>query len=615
MADETDGEIVVPPTLHALLAARLDQLEPGERRILECGAIEGEIFHRGALQALAPEETQVTPRLAALVRKELIRPDRPQIAGEDGFRFRHLLIRDAAYEALPKSSRADLHQRLAAWLEAHGTELVELDEILGYHLEQACAYRAELGLPSDDALTLGGKAPPGRRRPASGAPPGLRGGGEPPGARGRARTADRARPRRSKLQLVDVLLLGGQGRRGTPAGRVSRATAPRPQATRLGELCGRIKAADVRTLPRAGGRDSEARMPSSKRRCPIFEAARARPGFVHRVLRACDRWRISRGQADTALRVTRTGRRLRSAGGRAAGVRELGLARGLLPRTARHPCRACCRGSTRTSREQAGIAPRARTAPRRWRCSGASTRRARSSTESRAELAERGAGPLLAGFTAVESAEVELLAGDPAAAAEFGAEGCRLLEELGREGLPLHRGGVSRAGALRARSARRSGGLGRPRSGARRQRRRPPRVCSGARSRRRCSHAAASTQRQSGSHTRPSRSETTTDFLNGQGDAYADLAEVLLLGGKRDDAAAALEQALERYERKENLVSAERTRTRLEELGGTARPTRLAGRLRLLHLRVERREDVPDLLVDDRLQDALPHRARPGRRS
>ena len=164
MAGEAEGEIVVPPTLHALLAARLDQLEPGERRILECGAIEGEIFHRGAIQALAPEETQVTPRLAALVRKELIRPDRPQIAGEDGFRFRHLLIRDAAYEALPKSARADLHQRLAAWLEAHGTELVELDEILGYHLEQALAYRVELGLPDDAALM----AAAGRRLTAAG---------------------------------------------------------------------------------------------------------------------------------------------------------------------------------------------------------------------------------------------------------------------------------------------------------------------------------------------------------------------------------------------------------------------------------------------------------------
>ena len=70
--------------------------------MLERGAVEGEIFHRGAVQALAPDEPEVLPRLAALVRHELIRPDRPQFPGEDAFRFRHLLIRDAAYDALPK---------------------------------------------------------------------------------------------------------------------------------------------------------------------------------------------------------------------------------------------------------------------------------------------------------------------------------------------------------------------------------------------------------------------------------------------------------------------------------------------------------------------------------
>jgi hypothetical protein len=92
-------------------------------------------------------------------------------------------------------------------------------------------------------------------------------------------------------------------------------------------------------------------------------------------------------------------------------------------------------------------------------------------TESRAVLAERGAGLILAGLTRV-SAEVELLADDPAAATELGTEACRPFFRGGREGLPLHRGGVSRAGALRGRSAGGSGELGRPRSGARRQRRR-----------------------------------------------------------------------------------------------------------------------------------------------
>ena len=91
-----------------------------ERRVLERGSVEGEIFYRGGVQALAPEETQVTTRLAALVRQQLVRPDRSQLAGDDGYRFRHLLIRDAAYDALPKAVRADLHARFAAWLEERG---------------------------------------------------------------------------------------------------------------------------------------------------------------------------------------------------------------------------------------------------------------------------------------------------------------------------------------------------------------------------------------------------------------------------------------------------------------------------------------------------------------
>jgi len=152
MAGESD-DVEVPPSLRALLAARLDQLDPAERGVLERGAVEGEVFHRGAVQALAPEEVQVTPRLAALTRKQLIRRDRAQLPGDDGFRFRHLLIRDAAYDSLPKTVRADLHERFAAWLEDRGRDLVELDEIVGYHLEEAVRYKRELG-QSDPALSL-----------------------------------------------------------------------------------------------------------------------------------------------------------------------------------------------------------------------------------------------------------------------------------------------------------------------------------------------------------------------------------------------------------------------------------------------------------------------------
>ena len=142
---EHGGDVVVPPTIQALLAARLDQLDPADRGVLERGSVEGQVFHRGAVAALAPEEAQVDGRLITLVRKDLVRPEPPLLPDDDAYRFRHLLIRDTAYEALPKAVRARLHERFAVWLEVHGADLVELDEILGYHLEQAYRYRLELG--------------------------------------------------------------------------------------------------------------------------------------------------------------------------------------------------------------------------------------------------------------------------------------------------------------------------------------------------------------------------------------------------------------------------------------------------------------------------------------
>ena len=151
VAEAGNGDVVVPPTVQALLAARLDQLDGGERGVLERGAVEGQVFHRGAVEALGAAD--VMPRLSALVRKELVRPHKPQFAGDDAYRFRHILIRDAAYDALPKATRADLHERFALWLEEHGQDLVELDEILSYHLEQAYRYRAELG-PIDETGRL-----------------------------------------------------------------------------------------------------------------------------------------------------------------------------------------------------------------------------------------------------------------------------------------------------------------------------------------------------------------------------------------------------------------------------------------------------------------------------
>jgi len=146
--------VAIPSTIQALLTARLDRLESYERELLECGAIEGEVFHRSPLGALAGEHPagELERRLAGLVRKELIRPHAPTFEGDRAFRFRHLLIRDAAYDGLPKATRAQLHERFADWLEEDASTLAELDEIAGWHLEQAARYQQELGHEREQAL-------------------------------------------------------------------------------------------------------------------------------------------------------------------------------------------------------------------------------------------------------------------------------------------------------------------------------------------------------------------------------------------------------------------------------------------------------------------------------
>ncbi len=147
----------VPATIHALLASRLDQLEPAERVVLQCGAVEGRVFHDGVLQALAPERIQLGTALAALVRKDLIRPHADHLFPGDTYRFRHVLIRDAAYEALPKSERAELHERLVRWLEEHSVSS-EPEEVLAYHLESALRYRRELAPGSPGWRPLAARA-------------------------------------------------------------------------------------------------------------------------------------------------------------------------------------------------------------------------------------------------------------------------------------------------------------------------------------------------------------------------------------------------------------------------------------------------------------------------
>jgi class 3 adenylate cyclase/tetratricopeptide (TPR) repeat protein len=152
LADGGDPDNV-PPTIHALLEARLDALPEAERHLLECAAVIGQDFEWEALGELSPDRRRPSgSRLAGLVRNELIRP---HDAIPDTFSFRHALIRDAAYGRLPKELRSGLHERFALWLDGRGEEL---EEIVAYHLEQAYRWLAELGPPDERAVALAERA-------------------------------------------------------------------------------------------------------------------------------------------------------------------------------------------------------------------------------------------------------------------------------------------------------------------------------------------------------------------------------------------------------------------------------------------------------------------------
>jgi tetratricopeptide (TPR) repeat protein len=153
--------LALPTSLSALLGARLDSLEPGARATLERGSVEGEVFHRGAVVALMEEPLRSTAQadLEALSTKDFVRPAEAAFAGEAAYRFKHLLVRDAAYQGTAKRLRAILHAQFADWLEeVVGARLAEYEEILGYHLEQSHRYRTELGPPDAETRALGARA-------------------------------------------------------------------------------------------------------------------------------------------------------------------------------------------------------------------------------------------------------------------------------------------------------------------------------------------------------------------------------------------------------------------------------------------------------------------------
>ncbi len=554
MTGEDDSEVVVPPTLRALLAARLDQLEKPERTVLECGAVEGEVFHRGAVQALALHEPVVTPRLAALVRKQLIAPAKAQIAGDDGFRFRHLLIRDAAYDALPKATRADLHARFAAWLEQNGTAVVELDELLGYHLEQAVHYGRELGredeglaVAAQERLSTAGRRALGRLDFGS-------------AVRLLERAADLV-PSEVDLALETDLIdaLSWDTKPEAALGR-ARSLAERSAADgdRVGELCGRIHEAALRisVQPRGAANALEALVAEA---LPAFEAA-GDDLALRIAYRAIGTVANMRGQMDQMAAAYEQAEAHAASAGRTALVGYQGHARfhGSTPLT-----ELLAWQDRQDPREQrtywlrifrmAALAMLGRLDEARALLD-----------ELRAELIERGARNVL-GAVEGYAIDIELLADDPAAAITAGEASCRIHEELG------HSSELSTVAAGLARTYCEVGRLDEAEHWALRSAELGS--IDDASTQMLWREAQAKVLAHRGQHDDAERLAREaveigekTEALNALADTYADLGEVLTLAGRREQAAEALGQALAHYEAKENVVMAGRMRDRLAAL-------------------------------------------------
>jgi class 3 adenylate cyclase/tetratricopeptide (TPR) repeat protein len=154
------SQLTIPPSIHALLAARLDQLPGSERSVVEPASVIGLSFAPSAVRELVPEEVQddIWTPLNSLARKQLVRAGQAESESDPSYRFQHILIKDAAYQGLLKRSRAAFHERFVHWADrvnAEAGRAQEFEEILGWHLEQAYRYQTELGPLDEDAVAMG----------------------------------------------------------------------------------------------------------------------------------------------------------------------------------------------------------------------------------------------------------------------------------------------------------------------------------------------------------------------------------------------------------------------------------------------------------------------------
>jgi class 3 adenylate cyclase/tetratricopeptide (TPR) repeat protein len=559
--DSGGREVEVPPTIQALLAARLDQLDPAERSVLERGSVEGRTFHRGAVAALADGDGAVDQRLIALVRKELVRPDRAQLLGDDAYRFRHLLIRDAAYDALPKATRAELHERFARWIEQHGIDLVELDEILGYHLGQACLYRAELGLAVDEVL----RADARRHLTEAGRRAIMR--DDFVAARHLIRRALDLVPDGEVDVPLEIDLGIAVFFSGMPdeAPRLMAATAERAAAAgdRIGELCARLEVATWRlyTEPHGAGAELESLVADAS---PELEAA-ADDFALYVIYFARFQLAHLRSRFDDELAAAQAMQHHAQRSGQPHLIywaSQTGGAARLFGSTSLANCLEWLdEPDNRFSASWQGAHIKSAVLA----LLGHFDEARRVQSEFQQGLEERGDILNLGSQLSQDAVALELLAGDPAAAAEVALRGCRILEDAGERSW-LSTGACRYAEALyelgRLDEAEEWARKGSEMGGS-----------DDMATQILASQVRAKVLARRGQYAEAERlareavtAADTTDALVSQGDARRDLAEVLELAGERQGAAAALTKALELYERKGTVVPAQRVRERLAAL-------------------------------------------------
>lgn len=152
VATGTGGELIVPPTLQGIIAARLDRLGPAEKRTLQIAAVIGRVFWTGALAELGADGVDQA-LIEASGRDLIIETDQGGPGGGLAFRFSHILVRDVAYASIPMGERAGLHDRFGRWLEAAaGERREEYSEIVAHHAEQAFVHALAVGDPTAAAL-------------------------------------------------------------------------------------------------------------------------------------------------------------------------------------------------------------------------------------------------------------------------------------------------------------------------------------------------------------------------------------------------------------------------------------------------------------------------------